>query len=233
MQSLLGKSQGLLWTPPRAGIEEEKLMAKKRTYGELEQRVKELEEQKPPGDSLQAFVNDILDLSKIESGWLALDRMDFNLADHVADTLKGLAVRAHEKGLELACHVLPDVPETVTGDPGRLRQILVNLVSNAINATSEGDVRVRVEKEPDAGDKICLRFTVADTGVGICPERQQLIFEPFAQMNGSATRKYGSTGFGLAISSRLVEMMGGHVQLESQFGKGTTMQFTARFGPAN
>jgi two-component system sensor histidine kinase/response regulator len=206
-------------------------MAKKRTYEELEQRVKELEEQKPPGDLLQAFVNDILDLSKIESGWLALDRMDFNLADHVADTLKGLAVRAHEKGLELACQVLPDVPERVTGDPGRLRQILVNLVSNAINATSEGDVRVRVEKEPDTGDKICLRFTVADTGVGIRPERQQLIFEPFAQMNGSGTRKYGGTGFGLAISSRLVEMMGGHVQLESQLGKGTTMQFTACFGP--
>ena len=189
-----------------------------------------LETVKTSGDSLLTLINDILDFSKIESKELDFEAIDFNLADNVGDTLKTLAIRAHEKGLELACHVLPDVPEILTGAPGRLRQILVNLVGNAIKFTEQGEVVVRVEKESETENKYCLRFTVTDTGVGIPTEEQQLIFEPFAQGDSSVASKYGGTGLGLAISKHLVEMMGGHIRVESQVGKGSTFHFTTYFG---
>ena len=155
-----------------------------------------LEIVKSSGDSLLTLINDILDLSKIESKELDFESIDFNLADNVGDALKTLAVRAHEKGLELTCHVLRDVPDTLIGAPGRLRQILVNLVGNAIKFTEQGEVVVRVEKESETENKYCLCFTVTDTGIGIPTEEQQLIFEPFAQADSSAARKHGGTGLG-------------------------------------
>ncbi|MDY6953864.1 MAG: response regulator, partial [Thermodesulfobacteriota bacterium] len=190
-----------------------------------------LETVKASSDSLLTLINDILDLSKIESRKLDLDLVDFNLADNVGDTLKTLAVRADEKGLELACRVLPDVPETLVGDPGRLRQILMNLVGNAIKFTERGEVVVHVERGSEREDRICLHFTVADTGVGIPREKQHLIFEPFAQADGTTTRKYGGTGLGLTITKHLVEMMGGAIEVESEVGKGTSLRFSAYFDP--
>ncbi|MDY6987826.1 MAG: response regulator [Thermodesulfobacteriota bacterium] len=188
-----------------------------------------LETVKTSSDSLLTLINDILDLSKIESRKLDLDLVEFNLADNVGDTLKTLAVRADEKGLELACRVVPDVPEILVGDPGRLRQILMNLVGNAIKFTERGEVVVHVERGGEKENKICLRFTVADTGIGIPPDKQQLIFQPFAQADGTTTRKYGGTGLGLTITKHLVEIMGGAIQVESKVGKGTSLRFSAYF----
>jgi len=184
---------------------------------------------KASSDALLTLINDILDLSKIESGKLDLDLVDFNLADNVGDTLKTLAVRADEKGLELACRVVPDVPETLVGDPGRLRQILMNLVGNAIKFTERGEVVVHVERGDEKENKICLRFTVSDTGIGIPRDKQQMIFQPFAQADGTTTRKYGGTGLGLTITKHLVEIMGGAIQVESKVGKGTSLHFSAYF----
>ncbi len=179
--------------------------------------------------SLLTLINDILDFSKIESKKLDLDLVDFNLSESVGDTLKTISVHAHEKGLELAYNVQPDIPEILTGDPGRLRQILVNLAGNSVKFTEKGEVVVNVERESEEEDKICLHFTVTDTGIGIPPDKQKLMFEPFAQADGSITRKYGGTGLGLAITKHLVEMMGGCIWLESEVGKGTKIHFTAWF----
>jgi PAS domain S-box-containing protein len=184
---------------------------------------------KDSGDSLLTLINDILDLSKIESRKLKLDHVDFNLQDTVGDTLKALAVRADERGLELACGISPDVPGLLHGDPGRLRQIMMNLVGNAIKFTERGEVVVRVERRPDRNGKICLHFAVTDTGIGIPAEKQQEIFEPFSQADGSTTRKYGGTGLGLTITKHVVEMMGGEIEVESQVGKGTKMAFSVDF----
>ncbi|MDY6836714.1 MAG: response regulator [Thermodesulfobacteriota bacterium] len=184
---------------------------------------------KSSSDSLLTLINDILDLSKIESRKLALDLVEFNLSDNVGDTLKTLAVRADEKGLELACRILPEVPDILVGDAGRLRQILMNLVGNAIKFTEHGEVVVLVERGDEIIDKICLHFTVSDTGVGIPSDKQRLIFDPFAQADGTTTRKYGGTGLGLAITKQLVEMMGGEIQVESKMGKGTSLRFRAYF----
>lgn len=151
------------------------------------------------------------------------------MADQVADALRACVLLVYKKGLDFSYDVLPDVPKRVTGDPDRLRQVVVHLVSNAITATSQGEIRVCVEKEPDCGDKVCLGFTVSDTGIGIRPERQPLVFQPFVRKDASGTRRYGSTGLGLLLSKRLVEMMGGRLQLESQLDKGTTVRFTACF----
>jgi signal transduction histidine kinase/DNA-binding response OmpR family regulator/HPt (histidine-containing phosphotransfer) domain-containing protein len=186
---------------------------------------------KTSAESLLALLNDILDFSKIEAGKLQLDLGPFGLRDRLGDTLKALALRAQQKGLELACHVQPDVPDALVGDWGRLRQVVVNLVGNALKFTEKGEVVVRVQTEPCPGDDVCLHCAVADTGIGIPPEQQQRIFETFTQADASTTRRYGGTGLGLAISSRLVQLMNGRIWVESTPGRGSTFQFTARFAP--
>ncbi len=180
--------------------------------------------------SLLTILNDILDFSKIEAGKLTLDPVAFSLRDSVGDALRALAIRAHQKGLELNWRVAPDVPDLVVGDGWRLRQILINLVGNAIKFTEQGEVVVEVAAERQTPATACLRFVVRDTGIGIPPEKQQLIFDPFAQADGSMTRKYGGTGLGLAISSQLVKLMGGQLGVESAPGHGSAFYFTAQFG---
>jgi CheY-like chemotaxis protein len=184
---------------------------------------------KASADSLLEVINDILDFSKIEAGKLDLDTVDFPLRDSLGDTMKTLALRAHKKGLELACHVLPEVSDALVGDPGRLRQIIVNLVGNAIKFTDQGEVVVEVVPKACTATEAELHFTVRDTGIGIPQDKLQAIFAPFVQADGTTTRKYGGTGLGLAISSSLVDMMGGRIWVESTLGKGSTFHFTARF----
>jgi PAS domain S-box-containing protein len=184
---------------------------------------------KDSAESLLGLINDILDFSKIEAGMLELSPLPFDLRDSLGNTLKTLGVRAHQKGLELACRVAPDVPEALVGDAPRLRQVVVNLVGNAIKFTAEGEVLVQVERQAQAEGSVSLGFLVADTGIGIPPEQQKLIFDAFAQADGSTTRKYGGTGLGLAIAARLVEMMGGRISVESRPGGGSRFRFTARF----
>jgi two-component system, sensor histidine kinase and response regulator len=188
-----------------------------------------LETVKMSSDSLLTVINDILDFSKIEAGKIDLEAVDFSLRDCLEATLKTLALRGHEKGLELLCEIAPEVPEVVEGDSSRLRQIVTNLVGNAIKFTIEGEVAVKVELEAEDGDNRRLHFIVSDTGVGIAPEKQKLIFDPFSQADSSTTRKYGGTGLGLTISSRLVTMMGGRIWLESHVGQGTQFHFTVVF----
>jgi signal transduction histidine kinase len=184
---------------------------------------------KTSADSLLSLLNDILDLSKIEAGKLDFETIDFNLRDTLEDAIKGLSLRAHQKGIELACHLLPRVPEAVQGDPTRLRQVVVNLVGNAIKFTTIGEVVLRVDRGESAEDDALLHFSVRDTGVGVPFDKQQTIFEAFAQVDGSTTRKYGGTGLGLTICARLVEMMGGRIWVESEPGQGSTFHFTALF----
>jgi len=181
-------------------------------------------------DALLTLINDLLDFSKIEARKLQLDRIGFNLHDALEDTMRVLAPRAHQKGLELACHIHPDVPDTLLGDPLRLRQIVVNLVGNAIKFTEHGEVVLHVQAEPRSSGDVQLRFAVSDTGIGIPPEKQSVIFEAFSQADSSTTRRYGGTGLGLAISAQLVELMGGTISVESQVGRGSTFRFTAWFG---
>ena len=180
-------------------------------------------------DSLLGVINDILDFSKIEAGRIELDKADFNLRDCLETTLKTLALRADEKGLELLCEIAPEVPEVVEGDSSRLRQIVVNVVGNAIKFTHEGEVALKVDVEATDGEHRLLHFTVSDTGIGIPAEKQKLIFDPFSQADASTTRKYGGTGLGLTISTRLVNVMGGRIWVESEVGTGTQFHFTARF----
>ena len=175
---------------------------------------------KTSADSLLSLLNDILDLSKIEAGKLDFETIDFNLRDTLEDAIKGLGLRAHQNGIELACHLLPHVPEAVQGDPTRLRQVVVNLVGNAVKFTSLGEVVLRVDSSESAEDYALLHFSVSDTGVGVPLDKQQSIFEAFSQVDGSTTRKYGGTGLGLTICSRLVEMMGGRIWVESELGRG-------------
>ncbi|MGE3820793.1 MAG: PAS domain S-box protein, partial [Isosphaeraceae bacterium] len=177
-------------------------------------------------------INDILDFSKIEAGKLDLEYVAFNLRDTLDDTLATLATRAHKKGLELADHIATDVPDAVVGDPHRIRQVVVNLVGNAIKFTERGEVVLRVEALRRDADEVELHFALRDTGIGIAPETRQKLFKAFSQADTSTTRKYGGTGLGLAISARLVQMMGGEIWLESELGQGSTFHFTARFGLA-
>jgi signal transduction histidine kinase/CheY-like chemotaxis protein len=180
------------------------------------------------GDSLLSVVNDILDFSKIEAGKIELEFVDFDLRDSLEEALKALAVRSDEKGIELLCEVAPEVPEILRGDFNRIRQILVNLVGNAIKFTAEGEVLVSVSVEGGEAPHCILHIVVSDTGIGIAPEKQKLIFEPFSQADSSTTRKYGGTGLGLTISTRLVEMMSGKIWVESKAGRGTRFHFTSR-----
>jgi signal transduction histidine kinase/DNA-binding response OmpR family regulator/HPt (histidine-containing phosphotransfer) domain-containing protein len=180
--------------------------------------------------SLLGIINDLLDLSKIEAGKFDLDPVDFDPRATLDDILQTLAQRAHKKGVELAGDVGPAVPDTVVGDPVRLRQIVVNLVGNAIKFTSDGEVVVRVAVDKQEGGEALLHFTVTDTGVGIPANKLKAIFEPFVQADGSTTRKFGGTGLGLTISSHLVGLMGGDIWAESELGRGSVFHFTARFG---
>ena len=180
-------------------------------------------------DALLTLVNDLLDFSKIEARKLQLDRVGFTLRDALEDTMRVLAPRAHQKGIELACHIHPDVPDALVGDPLRLRQIVVNLVGNAIKFTEHGEVVLRVQAEPRRNGDVQLRFSVADTGIGIPADKQAIIFEAFSQADSSTTRRYGGTGLGLAISAQLVELMDGRISVESRLGEGSTFYFTARF----
>ncbi len=185
---------------------------------------------KSSADSLLCLLNDILDFSKIEAGKLDLDPIDFDLRDSLGDAMKTLALRADSKGLELAYHVPPEVPDALIGDPGRLRQILVNLTGNAIKFTERGEVVVDVEIVSQTEGEVELHFAVSDTGIGIPPKRQKAVFEAFTQADNSTTRQYGGTGLGLAISGQLTQLMGGRIWVESEVGKGSVFQFTARFG---
>jgi len=184
---------------------------------------------KASGETLLTVINDILDFSKMEAGRLDLNPIDFDLRDALGDTLKTLSLRAHQKGLELALHIAPDVPYRLEGDPTRLRQVVVNLVSNAVKFTDHGEVVLKVEIESQTEKDVFLHFTITDTGIGIPPDKQQMIFAPFTQADSSATRRYGGTGLGLAISLQLVELMQGRLWVESQEGKGSTFHFIARF----
>jgi len=188
---------------------------------------------KTSADALLAVINDILDFSKIEAGKLDLDPVPFNLREIVGDALGAIALRSQQKGVELVYRIAPSVPDVLIGDPGRVRQILINLTGNAIKFTERGEVAVSVEapeKPVPAGQPMNVHFSVIDTGIGIPKDKQQAIFEAFQQADTSTTRKYGGTGLGLTISSRLVEMMGGKIWVESEPGKGSTFHFTAMLG---
>ncbi len=183
------------------------------------------------GDNLLTLINDILDISKLEAGHLELECVPFDLRDLLEKTCEIMALRAHKKGLELACHLVAQTPARLIGDPLRLRQVLVNLIGNAIKFTETGEilieVRPRIEKAP--GDRAALHFSVADTGIGIPAEKLESIFERFTQVDASTTRQYGGTGLGLNISQRIVQAMGGEIQVESVQGAGSTFAFSVEF----
>ncbi len=187
---------------------------------------------KASADSLLTVINDVLDFSKIEAGRMELDSVHFNVRDQLEDAVKSLALRAHSKGLELTLEVEQEVPDFVVGDPVRLRQIVVNLVGNAVKFTSQGEVGVTARLESSRADEVRLVFGIHDTGIGIPKEKQRTIFEAFSQADGSTTRKYGGTGLGLTISTRLVKLMGGEIWLESEPGRGSCFHFDASFGAA-
>ncbi len=180
--------------------------------------------------SLLSLINDILDFSKIEAGKLDLDYSDFRIGDRLDEIMQSLAIKAHDKNLNLVCNVDDKVPEVVTGDLGRIRQIIVNLVGNAIKFTEAGVISLNVCVVSQTSDEVELKFEVCDTGVGIPRENQEMIFNPFTQADSSTTRKYGGTGLGLAITSQLVEMMRGKIWVESEPGKGSVFHFTCRLG---
>jgi PAS domain S-box-containing protein len=181
-------------------------------------------------ESLLSVINDILDFSKIEAGKMELECIPFDLRESLGETMQGLGFRAHQKGLELIYEVQPDVPEALLGDPGRLRQILVNLVGNAVKFTEQGEVLITATRESETDDAVCLHFAVKDTGLGIPADKLEKIFEAFSQADRSMTRKYGGTGLGLSICSKLVELMKGRIWVESDLGKGSTFHFTVSFG---
>ena len=185
---------------------------------------------KGSADALLSVVNDILDFSKNEQRQLELESLPFSLRDHLADVLRPLAVRAEQKHLELVCHVLPDVPEVAAGDAGRLRQVLMNLIGNAIKFTERGHVLVQIEVQSTTADHVVLHYSVSDSGIGIPREKQQEVFQAFKQADGSTTRRFGGTGLGLSISSTLVELMGGRIWVQSEPLEGSVFHFTARLG---
>jgi signal transduction histidine kinase/CheY-like chemotaxis protein len=176
-------------------------------------------------ESLLSIINDILDFSKIEAGKLDMESIPFEMRESLGETMKALSYRAHQKGLELIYEVQPDVPETIVGDPGRIRQIIVNMVGNSIKFTERGEIFVSVEKESETPDSVRLHFAIKDTGVGIPADKQGEIFEAFSQADGSMARVYGGTGLGLTICTRLVGMMDGRIWVESELGKGSTFHF--------
>ncbi len=188
---------------------------------------------KSSADSLLSIINDILDFSKIEAGRLELESIEFNMRECMAESTRMLAVRARQSGLELTCEILPDVPERVVGDLNRLRQIIINLVGNAIKFTAQGQVGLRISLDSQTPHDLQLHFVVTDTGMGIAEEKQQLIFEAFSQADGSTARRFGGTGLGLSISTQLVALMGGKIWVESALGHGSQFHFTGSFGEAS
>ena len=199
--------------------------------GELSADQREsLQTVKSCSDHLLGLINDILDFSKIEAGRLELEEIPFALSSTVGDMVKTLTLRAEEKGIDLLYHVHEDVPGVLIGDPGRLRQVVVNLVGNAVKFTDAGEIVLRVSVEAETEHTATLRFEVKDSGIGIHADKQKLIFDAFAQADGSTTRQYGGTGLGLAITGQLVELMGGKIGVESELGIGSTFYFTAVFG---
>ena len=214
MNAIIGLTQVALQT---------ELTAEQREYLEL---------LRASGESLLAIVNDILDISKIEAGHLAVETIPFSLRECIADAMKTLAMEAGAKRLDLSWEIAPETPDALLGDPLRLRQILLNLVGNAIKFTAQGVVVVRVRPQSSSKGELCCYFSVRDSGVGIPPEKQAVIFAPFQQGDASTTRHYGGTGLGLTISARLVELMRGRIWLESTPGKGSTFHFTVRFALA-
>jgi signal transduction histidine kinase/DNA-binding response OmpR family regulator len=183
--------------------------------------------------SLLSVINDVLDFSKIESGKVDLDLIDFDLPALVYGTVKPLTLQAQEKGVQLLCHIDPTVPELVHGDPVRVRQVLTNLAGNAVKFTSRGEILISVAVESSAQDSTLVHFNVRDSGIGVPKDQQALIFEPFRQADASMTRKFGGTGLGLSICSRLVQLMGGKIWLESEEGKGSTFHFTLKLSRAS
>jgi signal transduction histidine kinase len=183
---------------------------------------------KTSADSLLTIINDILDFSKIEAGKLQMNTITFDLRMGIEEVMKMLAIKADSKGLELVLKVHPSVPTSVVGDPSRLRQILTNLVENAVKFTERGQIVVKVRRETERDDCTIFHFSVRDTGIGIPLEKQRLIFDAFSQADSSTTRKFGGTGLGLAISNRLIQLMGGRIWVESVVGHGATFHFTVR-----
>jgi two-component system sensor histidine kinase/response regulator len=181
-------------------------------------------------ESLVDIINDILDFSKIEAGHLSLESSPFRLGESITDTISTLGHRADQKGLEFALEIAPDVPDALIGDVGRLRQVIINLVGNAIKFTESGKVSLRVAVDSNQRDRAVLHFFVSDTGIGIKPENRERVFEAFQQADASTTRQYGGTGLGLAISSRIVTLLGGRIGLTSERGRGAVFDFTADFG---
>ncbi len=214
MNAVIGMAELLLDTPLR-GVQREYVSALKES-----------------AESLLGLIGDLLDFARIEAGKLELAAQPFDVRELVGDTLRTLGVRAHQKGLELVSRITPGVPELVTGDAARLRQVIVNLVGNAIKFTKRGEVLVEVEALAGAPDGTTLRFAVADTGIGIPQDKQQRIFEAFEQVDPSTTREFGGTGLGLSIAARLVAAMGGRLQVESAPGRGSRFHFDVRFGTA-
>ena len=187
---------------------------------------------KDSGEALLSVVSDILDFSKIEAGRLVLDCRPFDLRQSLGNTVKSFDIRARQQGLGLSCRIHRDVPRMVVGDYGRLRQIVVNLLGNAIKFTERGEVALEVSQSSRGPEEVVLQFTVSDTGIGIPEEKQSLVFEMFEQVDSSLARRHGGTGLGLAIASRLVDLMEGRIWLESEVGRGSRFHFTARLGLA-
>ncbi|MEP6888543.1 MAG: response regulator [Nitrospirales bacterium] len=182
------------------------------------------------GTNLLALINDILDVAKVETGFLELEHIEFSLSETIDKAVELMGLRAHEKGLELSCSIAPDVPIALIGDPFRLQQVMVNLLGNGIKFTDQGEVTLRVMNDSSADQPGRLRFMVSDTGIGIAPDKLELVFESFSQADSSTTRKYGGTGLGLSISKHIVQLMGGRIWAESMPGSGSTLSFTAVFG---
>ncbi len=186
---------------------------------------------KDSADLLLTLLNEILDYSRIEAGKFTLDAIPFRLSATLDEAMRTLAVKAYEKGLELTCDLPADLPDALVGDPMRLRQVLLNLLGNAIKFTEHGEVTLRIAELSESESEVELEFSVSDTGIGIAEEDQKWIFAPFTQADASSTRHYGGTGLGLAIATSLVAMMGGRLRWKSAPGQGSVFTFTARCAP--